>query len=142
MLGNHARSGQGGKVSKSTYAREGNIHKQFTTTGQPRVSSDIPGSGPQGVPPAEADEMAAFARRGNVEMIPSVVSAQTGLSSHGPALVSSLARMGGQVKLAPGQFRAWAHPVDPVSTYGQVSEQVSSQPGKPGSLPPPAPPVY
>lgn len=141
MLGNYARSGQG-KISKASRAREGDIQKQFTPTGQPRVSSDIPGAGPQGVPPAEADEMAAFARRGNVELIPTVVSVQTGLASHGPALASSLARMGGQVRLAPGQFRAWAQPRDPSETYGKVSEQVTSQPGKPGSLPPPAPPVY
>ena len=126
-------------MSKSQRAREGDVNKQFTPTGQPRVPSNIPGSGPQGVPPAERDQMAAFARTGNADMIPKVVAAQTGEATHGPALAASLARMGGQVRLAPGQFRAWAHPQDPAPT---ASDQVTSNPKKPGSLPPPAPPVY
>jgi len=141
MLAKHARSGQG-KVSKASRARQGDISKQFEPSGQPSVSSNIPGAGPQGVPPATVDQMGAFARRGNMEMIPQVVNAQTGLATHGPAIVSSLARMGGQVRLAPGQFRAWAHPMDPSDAYAKPSSQVTSQPGKPGSLPPPAPPVY
>ena len=137
-LGNYARSGAG-KVSKSQRAREGDLNKQFNPTKQPRVPSNIPGAGPQGGPPAERDEMAAFARTGNAEMIPQVVAAQTGLASHGPALVSSLARMGGQVRLSPGQFRAWANPQDPAP---KPSTQVTSDAARPGSLPPPAPPVY
>lgn len=141
MLAKHARSGQG-QISKALHAREGTISKQFEPEKQPRVPSNIPGAGPQGVPPATVDQMGAFARSGNVALIPTIVNAQTGLATHGPALASSLARMGGQVRLAPGQFRAWAHPQDPSDTYGKVSDQVTSQKGKPGSLPPPASPVY
>lgn len=129
-LGNYARSG-GGKVSKSQRAREGDIHKA--------VGSNIPGAGPQGVPPAERDKMGQFARTGNVQMIPRVVAAQTGLGTQGPKVVATLARMGGQVALAPGQFGVWAHPKDPTP---KASDQVTSDSKKPGSLPPPAPPVY
>jgi len=137
-LGNHARSG-GGKVSKAQRAREGDVQKQYTPTGQPKVPSNIPGSGPQGVPPASRDKMGEFARTGNVQLIPRVVAAQTGLGTQGPKVVSSLARMGGQVRLAPGQFGVWAHPQDPTP---KASDQVTSDSKKPGSLPPPAPPVY
>jgi hypothetical protein len=141
-LAGYARSGQSGNISKSGRARTGDVEKQIVPTPQPRVPSNIPGAGVQGVPPAEADELGAFARRGNVEMQPRIVSAQTGLATHGPAVMSSLARMGGQVKLAPGQFGAWAHPRDPVDVYGKPSDQVTSDPNRPGSLPPPAAPVY
>jgi len=138
-LGNHARSG-GGKVSKAQRAREGDVQKQLPATeSQPRVPSNIPGSGPQGVPPASRDKMALFARTGNAQLIPRAVAAQTGLGTQGPKIVSSLARMGGQVNLAPGQFGVWAHPQDPTP---KASDQVTSDSKKPGSLPPPAPPVY
>jgi hypothetical protein len=77
-----------------------------------------------GVPPAEADQMGTFARSGNAAMIPTVVAAQTGLTQFGPAVVSSVARTGGQVRLAPGQFKAWANPQDP-------TPKASSQPLSP-----------
>lgn len=134
--------------SLAARARGGVVLKQVApkvdmAPDQPRVSSDIPGAGPQGVPPAEADELGAFARRGNQDMKPKIVSIQTGLSSHGPAVRASLARMGGQVRLAPGQFGAWAHPMDPTERpLRTVSTQVSRSADKPGSLPEPAPPVY
>lgn len=120
--------------SLADHARSGNVvvdKMVVAPSGQPSVSSNIPGAGPQGVPPAEADEMGAFARRGNAEMIPTVVSAQTGLATHGPKVVSSVARMGGQVRLAPGQFGAWANPKD-------AAPATQTQYGSP----PPAPPVY
>lgn len=118
--------------SLADLARSGNVDKMVTPpSGQPSVPSNIPGAGPQGVPPAEADELGAFARRGNADMIPTVVSAQTGLATHGPAVRASLARMGGQVRLAPGQFGAWAHPQDPSP---KSSDQAAS--------PAPAPRVY
>jgi len=132
-LAHQARSGKG-VVSKASLAREGTVQKQIPVSPQPRVPSNIPGAGPQGVPPAEQDEMGAFARRGNADMIPTVVAAQTGLASHGPKVVSSVARMGGHVRLAPGQFRAWANPRDAVALAGTPSNQASS--------PPPATPVY
>jgi hypothetical protein len=113
MLAKHARSGQG-KVSKASRAREGDITKAVTELDkpslQPKVPSNIPGSGVQGVP-----------------------NAQTGLASQGPAIASSVARMGGQVRLAPGQFRAWAHPRD-AKQLAKPSDQTKS--------PPPAKPVY
>jgi len=134
--------------SLAAHARSGIVLKQVSPKldmkpDQPRVASDIPGAGPQGVPPAEADELAAFARRGNLDMKPQAVSAQTGLSSHGPAVRASLARMGGQVRLAPGQFGVWAHPMDPTEKpLRSPSSQVSRNPDKPGSMPEPATPVY
>lgn len=106
-----ARSGAG-KISKSVYARSGNISKQVTPSTQPSVPSNIPGAGPQGVPPAESDKMGEFARIGNDALRPTVVSAQTGLAAYGPAVAASVARTGGQVRLAPGQFGAWANPKD------------------------------
>jgi|GEM_PF-3501384 len=136
MLAKHARSGQG-KISKASRAREGDITKTVTDldkpSPQPKVPSNIPGSGVQGVPPASADKMGEFARTGNANLIPTIVNAQTGLATHGPAIVSSVARMGGQVKLAPGQFRAWAHPRD-AKALTKPSDQTNS--------PPPAKPVY
>jgi hypothetical protein len=132
MLAKHARSGQG-QVSKALRAREGDITKQFEPDKQPRVPSNIPGSGPQGVPPATADKMAEFARTGNMNLIPTIVNVQTGLATHGPAIVSSLARMGGQVRLAPGQFRVWAHPQD-AKDLTKPSDQTQS--------PPPAKSIY
>ncbi len=134
MLAKHARSGKG-QVSKASFAREGTVTKQLDpVTKQPRVSSNIPGSGPQGVPPAENDQMGEFARTGNVNLIPTIVNAQTGLATHGPAIVSSVARMGGQVRLAPGQFRAWAHPQD--------AKEITTKPSDQTQSPPPAKPVY
>lgn len=119
--------------SLAAHARTGNVDKMVTPPSpQPSVPSNIPGAGSQGVPPAEADQMGAFARRGNADMIPTVVNAQTGLATHGPAVVSSVARMGGQVRLAPGQFRAWAHPKD-------AAPAASSEQTKPAT---PAPSVY
>ena len=121
--------------SLAAHARSGNVDLSkmiVKPESQGNVPSNIPGAGPQGVPPAEADEMGAFARRGNADMIPTVVNAQTGLATHGPAVVSAVARMGGQVRLAPGQFRAWAHPRENVPA--PQSEQT-----KPAT---PAPAVY
>lgn len=133
MLAKHARSGQG-KISKASRAREGDITKQLDAVSpQPKVPSNIPGSGVQGVPPASADKMGEFARTGNATMIPKIVNAQTGLASQGPAIASSVARMGGQVRLAPGQFRAWAHPRD-AKQLAKPSDQTKS--------PPSAKPVY
>lgn len=104
-------------------ARTGDISKMVVKPApQPSVASNIPGAGPQGVPPAEADGMGAFARNGNANMIPTAVAAQTGLATLGPKVVGSVARMGGQVKLAPGQIRAWAHPTDMTPT---ASDQVA-----------------
>ena len=130
-------SGESAPVSEAKsladVARSGNVVDKMVTppTGQPSLPSNIPGAGPQGVPPAEADELSAFARRGNADMIPTVVNAQTGLATHGPAVRASLARMGGQVRLAPGQIGAWAHPQDPSP---KSSDQAAS--------PAPAPRVY
>lgn len=120
--------------SMAEHARSGNVVTEkmvVAPEAQPSVPSNIPGAGAQGVPPAEADELGAFARRGNADMIPTVVNAQTGLATHGPAVVASLARMGGQVQLAPGQFGVWAHPRDPAPKAG----------GQYGT-PAPAPAVY
>lgn len=129
--------------SIAAHARRGIVLKAISPDAQPNVSSNIPGSDAQGVPAATRDELGALARRGNVDMTPQVVGAQTGLGTHGPAIRSSLARMGGQVGLAPGQFGVWAHPKDPTSAPLRTeSKQVTSKPGKPGSFADPAPPVY
>lgn len=129
--------------SLAARARRGIVLKAIAPDTQPSVSSNIPGSDAQGVPSATRDEMGALARRGNVDMTPQVVGAQTGLGTHGPAVRASLARMGGQVGLAPGQFGVWAHPKDPTSApLRSESRQVTSKPGKPGSMPEPAKPVY
>ena len=113
-----ARSGSGA-VSKAARARGGDIRKQYSPTPQPAVPSNIPGAGPAGVPPAVQDRMGEFARSGNPEMRPTVTAAQMGLVQYGPAAVSSIARTGGQVRLAPGQFRAWANPKDPTPQESQ-----------------------
>jgi hypothetical protein len=129
--------------SLGDYARSGNVVLKVAPMNQPRVASNIPGSDSQGVPAATRDEMGAFARRGNLDNKPKVVAAQTGLGTQGPAVASSLARMGGQIGLAPGQFGVWAHPTDPTTAPARSeSSQVTSQAGKPGSLPKPAKPVY
>lgn len=121
------------KKSMAEHARSGNvIAKQFETMKQPSVESNIPGAGPQGVPPAEADEMGAFARQGNANAIPKVVAAQTGEGTVGPAVASSLARMGGQIGLSPGQIGVWAHP----------KEGVPAAPSTQANNPAPAPRVY
>jgi hypothetical protein len=78
---------------------------------QPSVPSNIPGAAAQGVPPAEADRMGEFSRGGNYGLINTVLAAQTGMTAYGPAVVSSVARSGGQIGVAPGQFGAWAHPI-------------------------------
>lgn len=112
------------KTAKSlaAHARAGVAKDLPKPSPQPAQASNIPGAGPQGVPPAEADQMGAFARRGNADMIPTAVAAQTGEATLGPAMAGSVARMGGQVRLAPGQIRAWAHPTDlqPSATSEQV----------------------
>jgi hypothetical protein len=129
--------------SMGAYARAGQMVLKVAPMNQPRVASNIPGSDSQGVPAATRDEMGAFARRGNLDNKPKVVAAQTGLGTQGPAVASSLARMGGQIGLAPGQFGVWAHPKDPTTAPARSeSKQVTSQAGKPGSLPKPAKPVY
>lgn len=129
--------------SLAARARSGIVLKQVAPDQQPNVSSNIPGSDSQGVPAATRDELGALARRGNLDLTPQVVGAQTGLGTHGPAVRSSLARMGGQVGLAPGQFGVWAHPKDPTSAPLRTeSRQVTSKPGQPGSFAEPAPPVY
>lgn len=129
--------------SIATHARRGIVLKAISPDQQPSVPSNIPGSDGQGVPDATRDEMGALARRGNVDMTPQVVGVQTGLGSYGPAVRSSLARMGGQVGLAPGQFGVWAHPKDPTSAPLRTeSKQVTSKAGQPGSGPEPAAPVY
>jgi hypothetical protein len=128
--------------SLGSYARTGMVLK-VAPMNQPRVASNIPSSDTQGVPDATRDQMGAFARRGNLDNKPKVVAAQTGLGTQGPAVRSSLARMGGQIGLAPGQFGVWAHPQDPTTApVRSESKQVTSQAGKPGSLPTPAKPVY
>ena len=128
--------------SLGSYARTGMVLK-VAPMNQPRVASNIPSSDTQGVPDATRDQMGAFARRGNLDAKPKVVAAQTGLGTQGPAVRSSLARMGGQIGLAPGQFGVWAHPQDPTTAPARSeSKQVTSQAGKPGSLPTPAKPVY
>ena len=128
--------------SMGGYARSGMIFK-VAPLNQARVASNIPGSDAQGVPAATRDHMGDFARRGNLDAQPKVVAAQTGLGTQGPAVASSLARMGGQIGLAPGQFGVWAHPQDPTTAPARSeSKQVTSQAGKPGSFPKPAKPVY
>jgi hypothetical protein len=123
-----ARSGSG-SVSKSVHARTGMINKSavggevFGTSAQPSVPSNIPGAGNQGVPPASADHLGEFSRKGNSEMQPTIVSAALGQATYGPKVVGSVAREGGQIKLAPGQFRAWSHPIDPTP---KASTQVLS----------------
>jgi len=106
-----ARSG-GGSISKASVAR-GTINKMITKPESPEsVPSNIPGSAAQGVPPAEADKMGDFARSGNAAMTNTIIAAQRGQTSYGPAVSGSVARTGGQVALAPSQFGAWAHPIN------------------------------
>lgn len=106
----HARSGSGG-ISKAHVAR-GTVQKMVTKPAvQPSVPSNIPGSGPAGVPPAEADKMGELARQGNNAMASTVIAAQRGQTAYGPPVASSVARSGGQVGVAPGQFGAWARQV-------------------------------
>jgi len=114
--GSYARSG-GGRVSKSSRARSGDVNKAV-----PAVLPDAASSG-QGVPSA-MQGMGSFARGGNENMIPTAVAVQTGLASIGPERAASVARSGGQVRLAPGQVRAWAHPRDPSP---KASPQYSGQ---------------
>ena len=105
-----ARSGSG-NVSKAAHAR-GEVNKMVTKPeGQPAVPSNIPGSASQGVPPAEADKMGDFARQGNYGLIRTEIAAQRGQTAYGPPVASSVARSGGQIGVAPGQFGAWARPI-------------------------------
>jgi hypothetical protein len=105
-----ARSG-GGNVSKAAEAR-GEVNKMVVKPeGQPSVPSNIPGAGPAGVPPAEADKMGEFARQGNYSLVNTEVAAQRGQTAYGPPVASSVARSGGQIGVAPGQFGVWARPI-------------------------------
>lgn len=105
-----ARSG-GGNVSKAAQAR-GEVSKMVVKPeGQPSVPSNIPGAGSAGVPPAEADKMGQFARNGNYSLVNTVVAAERGQTAYGPPVAGSVARSGGQIGVAPGQFGAWARPV-------------------------------
>jgi len=105
-----ARSG-GGKVSKAAQAR-GEVTKMVVKPeGQPAVPSNIPGSGPAGVPPAEADKMGEFARQGNYSLVNTAIAAERGQTAYGPPVAGSVARSGGQIGVAPGQFGAWARPI-------------------------------
>lgn len=113
----YARSG-GGKVSKSALARNGMINKVigdplYTPEEQPEVASQgIPEAGPQGVPDAiDGPSMAEFTRDGNEELRNVVVAAARGEQAYGPSIVSSVARTGGQVRVAPSQFGVWAQQV-------------------------------
>jgi len=102
----YARSGQG-RVAKSLRARSGDIQKA-------EKHESLPDAGKAGSGVASAMRgMGTFARSGNENMIPTAVAIQTGLASIGPSEVGPVARTGGQVRLAPGQIRAWAHPQDP-----------------------------
>jgi len=104
-----ARGGTGA-VSKARKAR-GEISKMVTKPAdQPPVDSNIPNAGPAGVPPAEADKMADLARQGNNADARKVIAVERGETAYGPKVVSSVARSGGQVGVAPGQFGAWARP--------------------------------
>ena len=108
-------SKRGSVVSKSLYARTGNVSKGgevFGTSSQPSVPSNIPNSDSQGVPDASRDQMAALARSGNEAMMSTVVSTTLGEAAYGPKVASSVARTGGQVRLAPNQARNWAAPRD------------------------------
>lgn len=105
-----ARGGTGG-VSKSAQAR-GEVNKMVVKPeGQPSVPSNIPGAASQGVPPAEADKMGQFAREGNYALSDTAIAAERGQTSYGPPVAGSVARSGGQIGVAPGQFGAWARPI-------------------------------
>lgn len=101
----YARKG-GGFVAKSADARA-----EFADSKASDVLVDA-GKAGSGVRPATAG-MGKFARSGNEEMRSKAVAVQTGLASIGPTSVGPIARVGGQVRLAPGQIKAWAHPKDP-----------------------------
>jgi hypothetical protein len=111
----YARSGVGSNISKAAVAR-GTIEKMIVKpAAQPSVSSNIPGAASQGVPSADTADMGDMSRAGgNIE--PSkVVAAQRGEVAYGPAVVASVARTGGQVRVAPGQFGVWAKPMNILS---------------------------
>lgn len=120
MKGSYARTGQG-FVSKSQRARSGDISKAM-----PKILPDAGKGGPGVKSPLEG--MGKFARGGNEDMIPTAVAIQTGLGSLGPSEVGPISRTGGQVRLAPGQIRAWAHPKDPAP---KASTQVTTSPMEP-----------
>ena len=110
-MGKAGYARNGGHVSKAATAR-GEVNKMLAKPeAQPSVPSNIPGAGPQGVPPAERDQMGVLAREGNNVMQNTVVAAQRGQLSYGPPVVGSVARTGGQVRVAPGQFGVWARPL-------------------------------
>ena len=111
----YARSGVGANISKAAVAR-GTIEKMVVKpASQPSVSSNIPGSGPQGVPSADKADMGELSRSGKNIDPKTVVAAQRGQIAYGPAVVSSVARTGGQVRVAPGQFGVWARPMASLS---------------------------
>jgi hypothetical protein len=111
----YARSGVGSSVSKAAVAR-GTIEKMIVKpAAQPSVSSNIPGAGPQGVPPADKADMGTMSREGKNIASQTVVAAQRGQIAYGPPVAGSVARMGGQVRVAPGQFGVWAHPMNILS---------------------------
>lgn len=111
----YARAGVGSNVSKAAVAR-GTIEKMVVKpASQPSVSSNIPGAGPAGVPPADKADMGDMAREGKNIDQKTVVAAQRGQIAYGPKVVASVARTGGQVRVAPGQFGVWAQPMDSLS---------------------------
>ena len=139
-LGGYARSGQGGKISKSDRARTGDI---ITKDGnkdaafpapekQPSVPSNIPGAAAQGVPLGDKANLGEFARKGNGDCESKVVSMQMGMTESGPKWAASVARMGGQVQLAPGQLGAWGQSE---SGEPKKSDQVSGEAQKPSVKP-------
>ena len=111
----YARSGVGSSISKAAVAR-GTVEKMVVKPEtQPSVAANgIPGAASQGVPPAE-NGMGDMSREGgNIEQS-KVVAASRGQVAYGPAVAGSVARTGGQVRVAPGQFGAWAHPMNILS---------------------------
>ena len=110
-----ARSGSGSNVSKSRTARSGNMTLNKALPGsmveakaEGSVSSNIPGSGPQGVPNADSNDGSALARVGNENMASTVVQMARGAVSYGPAESGQVARTGGQIGLSPNQVGAWS----------------------------------
>lgn len=110
-----ARSGGGTNVSKSQKARSGNITLNKSLPGsmveaksEGSVSSNIPGSGPQGVPDANGTDEGTLARQGNENMTSTAVQMARGAVSYGPAEANQVARTGGQIGLSPNQIGAWS----------------------------------
>jgi len=106
-----ARSGRISKAVGRARNGDANITKAvFGVDPQPSVPANgIPAADSQGVPSAETGpSMAAFTREGNQELVPTIIASARGQKTYGPKTVSSVARTGGQVRVAPGQFGAWA----------------------------------